>query len=134
MESLYNKAKANHDFILRLGFAIFLAIWGFDRILRAELWATENLMGHFYGDLGLVTNFVAGLGIVQILIAASLLFNYQVKYTSLFLLAMIFVSTVITMTPMINYLVSGGPPVPAILFSDHFPLMAGAWAIYAHCK
>lgn len=134
MNRLYTKAKANHDLLLRLGFAIFLAIWGLDRVFRADLWATEGLMGHFYGNLGLVVGFVAAIGALQVLIALSFLFNFQVKYTSLLLLAMLVVSTVVTIAPLVNYLVSGGSPVPAILFSDHFPLMAGAWAIYAHCK
>ncbi len=124
--------KYKHDMLLRIGFGIFLIIWGIDRVIRAPLWATDSLMGHFYGSLGLMTGFIILLGIVQLLIALSFFTNYQVKYTSLFLLAMIVVSTLITLRPMFNYLLFGGAPIPAILFADHFPLMAGAWAIYAH--
>ena len=124
--------KYKHDVLLRIGFGIFLAIWGIDRIIRAQLWATESLMGHFYGSLGLITGFVILLGIVQLLIALSFFTNYQVRYTSLILLAMIIASTLITLGPMFNYLLFGGPPIPAILFADHFPLLAGAWAIFAH--
>jgi len=124
--------KGKHDLFLRIGFAIFLVIWGLDRIIRSSFWATDNLMGHFYGSLGLMTNFVIILGIVQLLIALSFLVNYKVKYTSLLLLAMIIVSTFITLRPMFNYLLFGGTPIPAILFADHFPLMAGAFAIYVH--
>jgi len=122
----------SHDLILRYGFGIFLAIWGFDRIFRAPLWATDSLMGHFYGTIGLMIGFVILLGVVQVLIALSFFVNYQVKWTSLVLLVMLIGSTFITLAPMINYLIYGGAPVPAILFADHFPLMAGAWSIYAH--
>ena len=124
--------KYKHDLLLRYGFGIFLAIWGLDRIIRASSWATDSLMGHFYGSLGLMTNFVILLGIVQVLIALSFFINYKVKYTSLFLLAMIVASTIITLRPLFNYLFFGGAPIPAILFADHFPLMAGAFAIFAH--
>ena len=124
--------KGKHYLFLRIGFAIFLVIWGLDRVIRASSWATDSLMGHFYGSLGLVTNFIILLGIVQLLIALSLFVNYKVKYTSLVLLAMIIVSTLITLRPMFDYLLFGGAPIPAILFADHFPLMAGAWAIYGH--
>ena len=134
INSIWKTAKEHHGLLLRIGFAIFLAIWGLDRFFRADLWASEGLMGHFYGDLGLKVGFVAGLGIAQVLIALSFLINFQVKYTSLLLLAMLMVSTVVTMMPLVNYLIFGGVPVPAILFSDHFPLIAGAWAIHAHCK
>ncbi|NGX58240.1 MAG: hypothetical protein K940chlam3_01145 [Chlamydiae bacterium] len=130
----YNWAKENHDLILRIGFGIFLLIWGLDRFFRAEDWATESLMGHFYGNLGMQVVFVAGLGIVQVLIALSFFSNILVKYSSLLLLAMLIVSTIITIQPMMNYLINGGAPIPAILFSDHFPLLAGGWAIFAHSK
>jgi len=124
--------KFKHDLILRFGFGIFLAIWGIDRVIRAPFWATESLMGHFYGSLGLITGFVIALGIIQLLIALSFFANFQVKYTSLFLLAMIITSILITLRPMFDYLLFGGTPIPAILFADHFPLLAGAWAIFAH--
>ena len=124
--------KYKHDVLLRIGFGIFLAIWGIDRIIRAPLWATDSLMGHFYGSLGLMAGFVIVLGSAQLLIALSFFTNYQVKYTSLVLLAMITASTLITLRPMFSYLLFGGAPIPAILFADHFPLLAGAWAIYAH--
>jgi len=134
IKGLYKTAKEKHELLLRIGFAIFLSIWGLDRIFRAKLWASESLMGHFYGNLGLMISFVVGLGIAQVLIALSFFVNFQVKYTSLLLLAMLIVSTVITIMPLVNYLIFGGTPVPAILFSDHFPLIAGAWAIHAHYK
>lgn len=70
-QGLYKKAKENYELLLRIGFAIFLAIWGLDRVFRADLWASEGLMGHFYGDLGLRVGFVMGLGIAQALIALS---------------------------------------------------------------
>jgi len=134
IQNLYKKAKKKNALLLRIGFAIFLAIWGLDRVFRADLWASEGLMGHFYGNLGLMVGFVVGLGIAQVLIALSFLIDFQVKYTSLLLLAMLVVSTVVTITPLVHYLIFDGVPVPAILFSDHFPLMAGAWTIHAHCK
>ena len=124
--------RKSHHLLLRIGFGIFLAIWGIDRIIRAPMWATDSLMGHFYGALGSMTVFVIALGILQLLIALSFFTNYKVKYTSLILLAMIVVSTLITLRPMFNYLLFGGAPIPAILFADHFPLLAGAWAIYVH--
>ena len=132
--SFLKNIKDNHDFWLRVGFGIFLVIWGFDRVIRAEYWATESLMGYFYGRIGLMTGFVAVLGVAQLLIALSFFTNYQVKYTSLALLAMVIVSSFVCFTPMFNYLVYGGNPIPAILFADHFPLLAGAWAIFIHSK
>lgn len=124
--------RFNHDFWLRVGFGIFLVIWGWDRAYRAESWATEGLMGHFYGDIGLIVNAIRLLGIVQLLLAASFFTNYLVKYSAVILMAMLIVSTAITLRPMFEYLINGGNPVPAIIFADHFPLIAGAWAIFAH--
>jgi hypothetical protein len=40
-------------------------------------------------------------------------------------------SFIVTIVPLATYIVSGGTPIPNILFVDHFPLLAGAWAIYA---
>jgi len=126
--------KLDHGFWLRIGFAIFLAIWGFDRVLRADMWATESLMGHFYGNLGLIKGVIQALGVLQLLIALSFVTNYQVLYTSLILMAMLIVSTFVTMVPMTSYLIYGGAPIPAILFADHFPLLAGGYSIYCHAK
>lgn len=128
------KKKQDHFFWLRLGFGIFLAIWGCDRFLRADIWATESLMGHFYGNMGMMVGFVKALGIAQLLIALSFFTNYYVKYTSLVLFGMFVVSTFVTIVPLWTYLTQGGAPVPPILFADHFPLLAGAWAIFAHSK
>jgi|GEM_PF-2544287 len=127
-------SKNNHDLWLRIGFGIFLAIWGIDRVIRAKYWATESLMGHFYGEMGMMTGFVVVLGIVQIILAISLFTNYQVRITSLVLITMLLVSTLVTIRPLITYLINGGNPVPSIIFSDHFPLLAGAWAIFAHSR
>jgi len=126
--------KINHDLLLRFGFGIFLAVWGLDRVLRVDMWASESLMGHFYGSLGLMHAFVIALGLMQLVIAMSLFTNYLVKYSSLLLLAMIAVSTIITIVPLVTYLGQGGSPIPSILFVDHFPLLAGAWAIFVHSK
>lgn len=98
------------------------------------MWASESLMGHFYGNLGLMHVFVISLGIAQLLIALSFFTNCMVKYTSLLLLAMLTVSTVVTISPLCHYLFQGGNPIPAIIFVDHFPLLAGGWAIFAHSK
>jgi len=126
--------KINHDVVLRIGFAIFLIVWGLDRIIRVDAWASDTLMGYFYGEMGLMPIFVIGLGIAQIIIALSFITNRLVKQTSLLLLAMLTVSTFITITPLYTYLIQGGNPVPAIIFIDHFPLLAGAWAIFDHAK
>jgi len=126
--------KLNHYLLLRLGFGVFLVVWGFDRILRVDMWASESLMGYFYGSLGLISVFVIALGIMQLCIALSFFTNYQVKYSSLLLLAMFGVSTIITIVPLFTYLIHGGNPVPGILFIDHLPLLAGTWAIYENSK
>lgn len=133
-KNLYQRCKENHDLFLRLGFGIFLLIWGLDRFFRADAWATESLMGHYYGNLGLVTWIVASLGIVQVLIALSFFANKYVKIASLVLFAMTITSLIVTISPLVNYLISGGAPIPAMLFADHFPLIAGAWAIHAHAS
>jgi len=132
--NLYQIFKEKHDLFLRIGFGIFLLIWGLDRFFRADAWATESLMGHFYGNFGLIVWIVAGLGIAQVLIAISFFTNIYVKYTSLVLFAMTITSLIVTIVPLVNYLISGGPPIPAMLFSDHFPLIAGAWTIHAHAS
>ncbi len=126
--------KMDHGLWLRIGFGIFLVIWGLDRVIRAKLWASDSLMGHFYGSIGLMTGFVIALGIVQLLIALSFFTNYQVRCTSLILFAMLIISTFVTIVPLFTYLFKGGNPIPSILFSDHFPLLAGAWAVYVHSR
>lgn len=124
----------NHTLWLRLGFGVFLGVWGLDRIVRVDTWATDSLMGSFYGAMGLMQVFVIGLGVAQLLIALSFFTNLLVRYTSLLLLAMLVVSTFVTISPLFQYLLHGGNPLPAIIFVDHFPLLAGAWVIFAHSK
>jgi len=126
--------KLNHDLVLRIGFAIFLLIWGFDLLLKSQQWATDSLMGEYYGRLGLQPGAVTALGIVQLIIAFSFLFHRWVKFTSILLFVMLLVSTLALLPSMLAYLSIGGTPLPAILFADHFPLLAGAWAVYAHNK
>ena len=126
--------QCNHGLWLRLGFGVFLAVWGLDRIVRVDMWASESLMGHFYGAMGLMHIFIISLGASQLLIALSLFTNCLVRYSSILLLAMLTVSTFVTISPMLQYLFLGGNPIPAIIFVDHFPLLAGAWAIFAHAK
>ncbi len=124
----------NHALGLRMGFGIFLGVWGFDRIIRVDAWASDSLMGSFYGEMGLMPLFVIALGVSQLLIALSFFTNILVKYSSVILLGMLVVSTVVTISPMMQYLLQGGNPIPAIIFVDHFPLLAGAWAVFAHSK
>lgn len=126
--------KLDHYTWLRIGFGIFLVIWGADRIIRVNTWASSALMGSFYGGLGLMPIFVMALGAAQLGIALSLFSNRYVKHSSLLLLSMLSVSTLITITPLATYLIQGGNPVPSILFADHFPLLAGAWALFEHSK
>ncbi|MFZ0565492.1 MAG: hypothetical protein WAM28_04835 [Chlamydiales bacterium] len=127
-------SKYNHAIWLRFGFGIFLLIWGINRIMRAKMWASPELMGQFYGKVGSMPIFIALLGIVQLLIALSFFTNFFVKYTSIILLVMFLVSTAVTIVPMFNYLLKGGSPVPAIFFADQFPLMAGTLTIFLHSK
>ncbi len=124
----------NCDFWLRIGFSIFLLVWGIDRIIRVDTWTSESLMGSFYGDMGLMPIFIIGLGVAQVLIASSFITNYLVKYTSLVLLGMLAVSTFVTINLLYQYVMHGGTPIPAIIFVDHFPLLAGAWVIFARAK
>ena len=126
--------ELNHDLWLRIGFGLFLVVWGLDRIVRVDAWASESLMGSFYGSIGLMPTFVIALGVAQLLIALSFFTNYLVKYSSLLLLSMLTVSTFVTIFPLFQYLLLGGNPIPAIIFVDHFPLLAGAWAIFVHSK
>jgi len=128
------KKTTDHFFWLRIGFGIFLAIWGYDRFMRADVWASESLMGQFYGDMGMMVGVIKGLAVAQLLIAAAFFTNNYVRVASLVLFAMLVVSTFVTIMPLWNYLSQGGAPIPAILFADHFPLLAGAWAIFEHSK
>ena len=44
--------KIDHMLFLRIGFGIFFLFWGLERSLRVDTWASENMLGSFYGSLG----------------------------------------------------------------------------------
>lgn len=126
--------KIDYMLFLRIGFAIFFLFWGLDRLLRVDTWANEQMLGSFYGSLGAVSALVIIVGIIQILIALSFLANYKTKITSSIALVMVAASLVVTIVPLVTYLLNGVNPIPNILFLDHFPLLAGLLVIYAHAK
>ncbi len=123
--------KLNTNFILRIAFGFFFLMWGIDKVRRTDLWASEDMLGSFYGSPGAISLLVLAVGIVQILVALALFINFKVKIAALVSLAMIASSVVVTIVPMVTYIYKGGSPIPNLLFVDHYPLLAGAWAIYA---
>ena len=126
--------KIDHMLFLRIGFGIFFLFWGLERSLRVDTWASENMLGSFYGSLGAISALVIIVGLIQILIALSFLANYKTKITSSIALIMVAASLVVTIVPLVTYLLIGGNPIPNILFLDHFPILAGLVAIYDHSK
>ena len=126
--------KIDYMLFLRIGFGIFFLFWGLDRLLRVDTWANDAMLGSFYGSLGAMSVLVMIVGIIQVLIAMSLLVNYKTKITSGIALVMIGASLVVTIVPLVTYLINGVTPIPNILFLDHFPLLAGMLAIYIHAK
>jgi len=126
--------KKKHGQLLRIGFGIFFLIWGLDKVFRTETWANSDMLGSFYGSIGTMTNVVIIIGVIQILVALSFFANKYTDKSAIAALIMIGASTLITIVPLVKYVISGGMPIPAILFVDHFPLLAGAYAIYSHAK
>ena len=126
--------KIDHMLFLRIGFGIFFLFWGLERSLRVDTWASENMLGSFYGSLGAISALVMIVGLIQILIALSFFANYKTKITSSIALIMVAASLVVTIVPLVTYLFYGGNPIPNILFLDHFPILAGLVAIYDHSK
>ena len=123
--------KLDANLILRIGFGIFFLLWGIERIRRADLWASEHMLGSFYGSAGTLIWLVIGLNIVQVLLALAFFVNFKAKIAAVVALVMIASSLVVTIVPLVTYICSGGTPIPNMLFVDHFPLLGGALAIYA---
>jgi len=121
--------KLSNTAVLRIGYGIFFLVWGLERACRTSTWASDQMLGGFYGELGANYWLVFGVAIIGIIVALSFFFNIKTKITSWIALAMISASTVVTMKPLFTYLLTGGTPLPYILFVDHFPLLAGAWVI-----
>jgi len=128
------KKKNAHGQWLRIGFGIFFLIWGLDKVFRTDTWANPQMLGSFYGNIGAITQLVVIIGLVQILIAISFFANKHTDKASIAALVMIGASTLVTIVPLAKYVIGGGTPIPTILFVDHFPLLAGAYAIYRHAK
>ena len=123
--------KLGANLVLRMGFGFFFLMWGIEKLRRAELWASEEMLGSFYGNAGAIAWLVMAFAVVQVLIAVAFFANYQVKIASIVALVMIASSVVVTIVPLVTYICTGGAPLPAFLFVDLFPLLAGVWAIYA---
>lgn len=123
--------KLDANLVLRVGFGIFFLVWGIERIRRAELWASEEMLGSFYGAPGTITLLVIVFAVVQVLVALAFFANFKAKIAAVVALVMFASSLIVTIVPLVTYILSGGTPIPNILFLDHFPLLAGAWAIYA---
>ena len=123
--------NADINSALRMGFGIFFMIWGVERLMRTDQWASANMLGNFYGHGGTVYGLVLTVAIVQLLIALAFFTNFQTKTASVVALVMISSSIVVTIVPMVTYLIQGGTPIPNVLFADHYPLLAGVVAMYA---
>ena len=121
----------NTNTILRIGFGIFFLIWGAERILRTDQWASPQLLGSFYGSAGTINALVLSLGIVQVLMALAFFTNFKVRIAAATAMVLIGSSLIVTIVPLLTYLVNGGTAIPYILFTDHFPLLGGAWAVFA---
>ena len=121
----------NTNTILRIGFGIFFLIWGAERILRTDQWASTQLLGNFYGSAGTINALVLSLGIVQVLMALAFFTNFKVRIAAAMALVFIGSSLIVTIIPLLTYLVKGGTAIPYILFTDHFPLLGGAWVVFA---
>ena len=122
--------KQDANLILRIGFGLFFLLWGIEKIRRVELWASNQMLGSFYGSSGTNVWLVFAVGIVQVLVALSFLANIRPRNGAIISMVMIASSIVVTAVPMVTYIAQGGVPIPSFLFVDHFPLLAGALAIY----
>ncbi len=123
--------KLDTNLVLRIAFGIFFLLWGIERILRVDFWASEQALGNFYGRAGAINWLVIALGIVSVLLALAFFANFKAKIAAVVALVMIASSLIVTFVPLVTYIFSGGTPIPNMLFVDHFPLLGGAWAIYA---
>lgn len=123
--------KLNTNLVLRIAFGIFFLLWGIERIRRVDFWASEQALGSFYGSAGAINWLVIALGIVSVLMALAFFANFKAKIAAVIALVMIASSLIVTFIPLMTYIFSGGTPIPNMLFVDHFPLLGGAWTIYA---
>ena len=123
--------KLDTNLVLRIAFGIFFLLWGIERIRRADVWASAQALGSFYGSAGTLTWLVIALGIVSVLLALAFFANLKAKIAAVIALVMIASSLIVTFIPLVTYIFSGGTPIPNMLFVDHFPLLGGAWGIYA---
>ena len=123
--------KLDLNLVLRIAFGIFFLVWGIDKIRRADFWASDQALGSFYGTITLL---VVALAVVQVLLALAFFTNFKAEIAAVIALIMLASSLVVTFIPLVTYISSGGTPIPNILFVDHFPLLAGAWGIYATSK
>ena len=126
--------KLDLNLVLRIAFGIFFLVWGIDKIRRADFWASDQALGSFYGRAGTITLLVVALAVVQVLLALAFFTNFKAEIAAVIALIMLASSLVVTFIPLVTYISSGGTPIPNILFVDHFPLLAGTWAIYATSK
>jgi len=120
--------------VLRIAFGVYFLLWGIEKIRRAGLWGSEQMLGSFYGSMGSVSELVILVGIVQLLVALAFLANFKTRIASIAAFGMIASSLFVTFVPMVTYIFSGGTPIPNFLFTDHFPMLGGVWAIYATAK
>ncbi len=123
--------KLGANLVLRVAFGIFFLLWGIERIRRVDFWASEQALGNFYGSAGAINWLVIALGIVSVLLALAFFANFKAKIAAVVALVMIASSLIVTFVPLVTYIFSGGSPIPNMLFVDHFPLLGGAWALYA---
>ena len=123
--------KIDANMALRIGFGIFFLMWGIEKLRRTELWASDQMLGSFYGSMGAVTVVVMAFAALQVIVGIAFFANIKVKIAALISMAMITSSIVVTIVPLMTYIFQSGAPLPAFLFVDHAPLLAGAWAIYA---
>jgi hypothetical protein len=123
--------KLDTNLVLRITFGIFFLLWGIERICRADVWASEQMLGGFYGSAGTWTWLVIAFGIVSVLLALAFFANFKAKIAAVIALVMIASSLIVCFVPLVTYIFSGGSPIPTMLFVDHFPLLGGVWAIYA---
>ena len=114
---------------LRYGFGVFFLVWGVERLVRTDTWASPSTLGAFYGDAGAQALLVQVVAVAQLVIAAALFANVRVKTASTVALAMVGASTAVTFVPLTSYLINGGNPIPSMLFIDHAPLLGGLIAV-----
>jgi len=123
--------NASAGMVLRIAFGVYFLLWGFDKIRRVDLWAAEKMLSTYYGNAGTLKAMIIITGIVQLIVAIAFLANFKTRIASIIAFVMVASSFSVTFMPIVKYLFSGGSPIPNFLFTDHIPLLAGVWAIYA---